>query len=104
MKEFNITGTCYPECHYMVNLDSRLAQIKQMVDAGKYFSINKGRQYGKTTTIFALEEYLNTDYFVISLDFQGLSDFDFENENTFVSAFSRELLDLDIENLLYPYL
>lgn len=98
MKEFNITGTCYPESHYMVNLDSRLAQIKQMVDAGKYFSINKGRQYGKTTTIFALEEYLNTDYFVISLDFQGLSDFDFENENTFVSAFSRELLDLDIEN------
>ena len=96
MKEFNITGTCYPESHYMVNLDSRLAQIKQMVDAGKYFSINKGRQYGKTTTIAALEKYLNTDYFVISLDFQGLSGADFKNENTFVSAFSRELSDLDI--------
>ena len=98
MKEFNITGTCYPESHYMVNLDSRLAQIKQMVDAGKYFSINKGRQYGKTTTIAALEKYLNTEYVVISLDFQGLSGADFKNENTFVSAFSRELLDLDIEN------
>jgi hypothetical protein len=69
-----------------------------MVDAGKYFSINKGRQYGKTTTIVALEEYLSAEYFVISLDFQGLSEFDFENENAFVSAFSRELLDLDIEN------
>ena len=36
-KEFNITGTCYPEKHYMVNLDNRLVQIKQLVDDGKYF-------------------------------------------------------------------
>ena len=32
---FNITGSCNPQEHYMVNLDSRLAQIKKMVDAGK---------------------------------------------------------------------
>ena len=50
-KEFNITGTCYPEMHYMVNLDSRIAQIKKMIDNGKYFAINKGRQYGKTTIL-----------------------------------------------------
>jgi len=93
MKEFNITGTCYPEKHYMVNLDSRLAQIKQLVDEGKYFSINKGRQYGKTTTLFALEKHLTSEYLVISLDFQSLSCSNFENESTFVSAFSGELLD-----------
>ena len=27
---FNITGCCNPQEHYMVNLDSRLAQIKDM--------------------------------------------------------------------------
>ena len=27
---FNITGCCNPQEHYMVNLDSRLAQIKKM--------------------------------------------------------------------------
>ena len=92
-KEFNITGTCYPESHYMVNLDDRLVQIKQLVDDGKYFSINKGRQYGKTITLLALEGYLKSEYFVISLDFQALSYSNFETESTFVSAFSEELLD-----------
>ena len=48
---FNITGCCNPQEHYMVNLDSRLAQIKKMVDKGQYFCINRGRQYGKTTLL-----------------------------------------------------
>ena len=44
---FNITGCCNSQEHYMVNLDSRLAQIKGMVDRGQYFCINQGRQHGK---------------------------------------------------------
>ena len=66
---FNITGCCNPQEHYMVNLDSRLAQIKKMVDKGQYFSINKGRQYGKTTILKALREHLKNDYVVISVTF-----------------------------------
>ena len=46
---FNITGCCNSQEHYMVNLDSRLAQIKGMVDRGQYFCINQGRQHGKKT-------------------------------------------------------
>ena len=46
-KHFNTEGCCYPDEHYMVNPDSRLKKIKEMVDAGKYFTINRGRQYGK---------------------------------------------------------
>ena len=61
----------------MVNLDSRLAQIKKMVDRGQYFSINKGRQYGKTTILKALREYLKNDYVVISMDFQFVSTSEF---------------------------
>ena len=61
---FNITGCCNPQEHYMVNLDSRLAQIKKMVDRGQYFCINRGRQYGKTTLIMALESYLEKEYIV----------------------------------------
>lgn len=48
VRTFNVTGTCYPDEHYMVDLESRLIQIKALVDSGKYFVINKGRQYGKT--------------------------------------------------------
>ena len=88
---FNITGCCNPQEHYMVNLDSRLAQIKKMVDKGQYFSINKGRQYGKTTILKALREYLKNDYVVISMDFQFVSTSEFATENRFVKAFARLL-------------
>ena len=88
---FNITGCCNPQEHYMVNLDSRLAQIKKMVDRGQYFSINKGRQYGKTTILKALREYLKNDYVVISMDFQFVSTSEFATENSFVKAFARLL-------------
>lgn len=85
---FNITGCCNPEEHYMVNLDSRLAQIKKMIDKGQYFCINRGRQYGKTTTILALEKYLAKEYIVVSMDFQGLSTEIFRTEKAFSKAFA----------------
>ncbi len=88
---FNITGCCNPQEHYMVNLDSRLAQIKKMVDKGQYFSINKGRQYGKTTILKALREHLKNDYVIISMDFQFVSTSEFATENRFVKAFARLL-------------
>ena len=93
-RSFNITGACNPQEHYMVNLDSRLAEIKKMVDVGKYFVINRGRQYGKTTTLNALENYLSQDYIVVSMDFQFLDASDFENTETFVTAFAQELSEL----------
>lgn len=33
----------------MVDISDRVAEIKKMVDTGKYFTINRARQYGKTT-------------------------------------------------------
>lgn len=85
---FNTEGQCKPKLHYMVNLDRRLAQIKkQYVDMGKYFIINRGRQYGKTTTLRALEEYLKDSYVVLAMDFQKMSSANFENERTFVLSF-----------------
>ena len=89
---FNVTGDCKPEIHYMVDLTERLETIKRMVDAGQYFSINRARQYGKTTTLGALERFLSNKYYVVSLDFQMLGYASFETEQMFVSAFSNELL------------
>ena len=54
MKTFNTTAVCIPEKHYMVDLSERVTEIKKLVDSGKYFTINRARQYGKTTTIDAL--------------------------------------------------
>ena len=88
-KYFNTEGSCKPKEHYMVKLDDRLGMMKNLlVDRKKYFVINRGRQYGKTTTLRALEEYLKDDYIVLSLDFQQLGTEDFANESTFAYAFA----------------
>ena len=42
----------------MVNLESRLQEIKTIIDAGEYFTIHKARQYGKTTILHALADFL----------------------------------------------
>lgn len=92
-KIFNVNADCQPELHYMVDITDRLLKIKEMIDRGQYFTINRARQYGKTTTIQALGELLKDKYVVISLDFQLMSEADFRNEWEFVTAFSREVLD-----------
>ncbi len=87
-RRFNVTGSCIPQRHYMVGLDSRLKKIKEdFVDYGSYFVINRGRQYGKTTTLKALKNYLAEEYIVVSLDFQMLGTEDFADEARFSSAF-----------------
>lgn len=91
-KKFNVTGVCRPQDHYMVDIKKRLEEIKELIDMGEYFTINRARQFGKTTTLQALAQYILPDYTVINMDFQMLSHSDFENEASFVSAFARELL------------
>lgn len=56
-KTFNVTGLCLPSIHYMVDINNKLKAIKQLIDKGAYFTINKSRQYGKTTTLEALYSY-----------------------------------------------
>lgn len=77
----------------MVRLDERLGRITKLyVDRKKYFVINKGRQYGKTTTLRALAKYLDGDYIVFSLDFQQMGTRTFEDETTFSRGFLDKLL------------
>ena len=91
-RRFNTTGFCNPQKHYMVKLDDRLKVIKETyIDSGEYFVINRGRQYGKTTTLKALAKYLEKDYIIFSLDFQKLTTANFENETAFSKAFAKKL-------------
>lgn len=95
-KFFNITGDCKPKLHYMADIRPKLVKIKEMIDRGDYFTINRARQYGKTTTLRSLSSFLEKEYLIISLDFQL-----FSSEQSFTAAFSSELLsrvsDIPIE-------
>lgn len=93
-RKFNTEGQCDPQIHYMVGLNERMEQIReQYVDPGSYFVINRGRQYGKTTTLWALEEYLKEEYLVVSMDFQGITTEEYKDESAFTAAFMRMFVE-----------
>ena len=87
MREFNTTGTCYPQLHYMVDITNRLGDIEKRVAKGEYITINRGRQYGKTTTLYHLAQRLSKDYVVFSISFEALSEADFKTNDSLAFAF-----------------
>ena len=93
MRRFNTTGTCIAERHYMVNIDERVQKIKKMVDRGDYFCINRGRQYGKTTTLRYLKKALDAEYTVFSISFEGMSDASFSSLENFGRAFFERMAE-----------
>jgi len=83
MREFNVTGICVPNMHYMVDINEKVEEIFQLVESGKYFTINRGRQYGKTTTIGRLRKRMPENYVCASISFQYSSEKMFADEEGF---------------------
>lgn len=75
-KRFCVTGICIPEKNYMVDISGRLDRIvREYIEQGSYFTINRARQYGKTTTLYLLEQRLREDYLVLSLSFEAADEY-----------------------------
>ncbi len=75
-KRFCVTGTCIPGKNYMVDMHKRIDQIVQdYIEKGLYFTINRARQYGKTTTLYLLEQRLAEEYLVLSLSFEAADEY-----------------------------
>ncbi len=88
-KKFNITGKCHPTKHYMADVSGKLARIRKMVEEGDYFIINRPRQYGKTTTLYAIADLLTKsgEYLVFNISFEGIGDVIFQDEKLFSQGF-----------------
>ena len=75
-KRFCVPGTCIPAKNYMVDISDRVDMIiHDYIDKGQCFTINRARQYGKTTTLYMLEQRLKSDYLVISLSFEAVDEY-----------------------------
>ena len=92
-RRFNTTGLCYPDEHYMVNMEERLEEIQALVDQREYFVINRARQYGKTTTMNLLMEKIAGKYAVFSISFEGMEDEAFASAYSFCQNFYSLLND-----------
>lgn len=96
-KRFNVDGICYPDEHYMVDINNRLKQIQALIDDGKYFVINRARQYGKTTTLHMLVQKLSSEYQIFSISFEGLGNASYRDE----WAFCRKVCGLLYDVIYY---
>lgn len=98
-KKFNDTGLCVPNRHYMVDISSKIERIMRLIEVGEYFAINRPRQFGKTTVLWRLADYLNRqgDYLVFNVSFEGIGDVPFASEESFCSA----LLDTIGQSLMF---
>lgn len=60
----------------MVDMSGRIDRIIQdYIVPGYYFTMNRARQYGKTTTLYLLERRLKKDYLVLSLSFEAADEY-----------------------------
>lgn len=91
-KCFNTSGACFSDIHYMVDISSRADQIiQELVLRQQYFTINRARQYGKTTILDALYQKLKKDYSVFFLSFEDMGSAAFTDEYQFCKTFLRLL-------------
>jgi predicted AAA+ superfamily ATPase len=87
-KEFNDTGLCVSDRHYMVETSEKIEKIVHLIEKGKYFSINRPRQFGKTTTLFLLMKHLfaSDAYLPLRISFEGLSTESYTNQKHFIES------------------
>jgi hypothetical protein len=63
MKFFNTAGPVKPEKNYTIDLLKRLnlEEVLMLIEQEKYFILHAPRQTGKTSSLFALRDYLNNE-------------------------------------------
>ena len=106
MREFNITGICNPEWHYMVDTSEKMNQMVELIEKRKYFTINRPRQYGKSTSLTLLKRRLEDQYLVLRMSMESVGQESYKNAQTFSQCLYRLLshrLKLDRKtSLLQP--
>lgn len=86
MKRFNLTGVCVPDKHYMVDLSEKAEIIiRDYIEQGAYFTINRARQFGKTTMLSALARGLAERFLVIRISFEAADDY-FTSQQIFANG------------------
>lgn len=93
-KEFNAEGVCYPEDHYMMDVSTKFKDILALIKRGKYFTINRPRQYGKSTMLHLLALHLQQSdtYLPIALNFQGMDEKWLQSDTKFAQMVMLEVI------------
>ncbi len=81
----------------MGDISGKLEKIREMISAGDYFTINRPRQYGKTTVMYHMEQQLKKDkgYLVLNISFEDIDASIYKEHRLFIAT----ILDILNEQL-----
>ncbi len=92
-KEFNIEVTCDPKRHYMVDTTNKMKVFERLIDKKKYFTINRARQFGKSTSLNWILWNMSDRYLVIPASFEISSEENWINDDTFCKYFCAKMIE-----------
>ncbi|MCP4353316.1 MAG: AAA family ATPase [Desulfobacterales bacterium] len=104
-REFNDAGLCVPDWHYMADTSEKIKDIIRLVEKGKYFTISRPRQFGKTTILSLLAKQLNKrdDYVALKITFEEIDPDAYQKQELYIYELLMMLLDrLEFLNLTEP--
>ncbi len=94
-KYFNTEVTCDPERHYMVDTTNKMKVFERLIDKQKYFTINRARQFGKSTSLNWIYNNLSDKYLVIPISFETTDKVNWQSTKTFYDYFCENLATTD---------
>ena len=92
-KEFNTSVTCNPKRHYMVDVTAKMKVFEGLIDDGKYFTITRARQFGKSTSLNWIYNNLSDRYLVIPASFEKYSEDSWNDDDSFCKYFCTKIID-----------
>ena len=92
-KEFNTAVMCDPKRHYMVDITAKMKVFVDLIDRAKYFTINRARQFGKTSSLKWIYKNLSDRYLVIPASFEKYSANDWIDDESFCRYFCTKIIN-----------
>ena len=99
-KQFNTAVTCDPVRHYMVDTTAKMKVFERMIDDKKYFTINRARQFGKSTSLNWILHNMSQRYLVVPIDFENTSESNWLSEKSFYDFFCDNMISLTSDDAL----
>ena len=91
-KKFNTSVTCDPSRHYMVDVTAKMKVFEGLINDKCYFTINRARQFGKTSALKWILWNMSDRYLVIPASFEKYSEKDWVDDESFCCYFCKQII------------
>jgi hypothetical protein len=92
-KFFNTAVACDPKQHYMVDTTAKMKVFERLINQKSYFTINRARQFGKSTSLNWILWNMSDRYLVVPASFEKYSAKDWIDDENFCKYFCTKMIN-----------